>query len=162
VIKVDRAMHYRPSVVADLRTVLPFADGIADTVILSQYMNIAPDPVGLLGEMRRVLKPQGVAILSVNLIAPHNPEPNDYWRFTAEGLRRLFEQAGFTSVEVLALGNRWTAAAYILYPFLRPRRLVAPPIYWTCLRLDAITAAYSRLPSCPIGYVVRAALDVRS
>jgi SAM-dependent methyltransferase len=159
VVKVDRTIRYRPSVVADLRRPLPLADGIADAVILSQYLNIAPDPAGLLGEMRRVLKPDGVAIVSINLIAPHNPEPNDYWRFTAEGLQLLFQRAGFGSVQVVALGDRWTAAAYLLFPFWRPWRLVAPPVYWACLRLDALTARYSRLPACPVGYVVRAALD---
>lgn len=156
VIKIDRRISDRPSVVADLRKPLPFADGVADAIILSQYINICPDPGRLLSEVRRVLKPNGVSILSINLVAPHNPEPNDYWRFTAEGLQLLFEQAGFGELEVVPLGNRWTAAAYVLFPFIRPRRLVAGPVYWICLKLDGLTAAYSRLPACPIGYVARA------
>lgn len=44
---------------------LPFADQMFDRVLMSSLLHMVPDPVGLLVECRRVLKPDGYLVLSV-------------------------------------------------------------------------------------------------
>jgi SAM-dependent methyltransferase len=152
---VDYNLAFRPAVVADLTRPLPFKDGVADGVIASSFLCILPDPGTFLGEVQRVLKPGGWLLLTAPLIFPYNPEPTDYWRFTEEALRLLLRHSGFVGADITPFGGRFSAAAYLLSPFLRPRWLVAPFVYWLCLKLDAWTKRF-RLPECPIGYVAKA------
>lgn len=77
---------------------LPYADGSFDVVIVANALHIVPEPEKALGEIRRVLKDDGV------LIAPtFTHGDNGFW-----GRVRAFfmELAGFP------LHSRWTGAAY--------------------------------------------------
>lgn len=157
VIGVDVNPSYCPTVVADLTHPLPFKTESIDVVILSSFFYIPPDPERILQEVRRVLKNGALLLLTAPLVFHYNPEPTDHWRFTEEGLKRLLSRSGLLVEELIPIGERWTAAAYLLSPFLRPRWLVAPIVYWLCLKLDAWTVKkFKRLPRCPIGYVVKA------
>jgi SAM-dependent methyltransferase len=158
-VRVDLDPRHQPSVVADFTRTLPFADGSADTVILSWSLNLAPHPLGVLVDVRRILRPGGPLIMTVPLVFNPLPEPHDYWRFTDEGIALLLAQAGFHQVTVVPVGGRWSAAGFLTEPFLRPRRLLGLPYYVLCRALDRLTArvAPTRLPPCPVSYCVRAA-----
>ncbi|MFI2713563.1 class I SAM-dependent methyltransferase [Micromonospora sp. NPDC018662] len=52
--------------VADLGTPLPFADGVFDDVVASLVLHYLEDWTGPLAEVRRVLRPGGRLLLSVN------------------------------------------------------------------------------------------------
>ncbi|MER3501593.1 MAG: hypothetical protein C4295_09020 [Candidatus Fervidibacterota bacterium] len=156
-VSVDYNPACRPTIVADLTRTLPFRDQVADTAILSSFLYIPPEPVTVLQEVRRVLKHEGLLLLTAPLIFPYHPEPTDHWRFTEEGLRYVCARAGFRIESIVPIGGRWTAVAYLIAPFLRPRWLVAPVVYCICLYLDMWTSRwFTRLPPCPIGYVVKA------
>ncbi len=93
------------------------------------------------------------AILSSFLYIP--PEPVTVLQ--EEGLRYVCARAGFRIESIVPIGGRWTAVAYLIAPFLRPRWLVAPVVYCICLYLDMWTSRwFTQLPPCPIGYVVKA------
>jgi len=154
---VDQEIRVSPQVVADLQESLPFRNNIADAVIISSFLYIVADPGQVLQETRRALKQNGLLLLTVPFVYPYNPEPTDYWRFSPEALHRLFHQAGFHDTLIVPIGDRWTVTAYLLAPFLRPRWLLAPFVYWILLKLDSWTRrCFPRMPSCPIGYVVKA------
>jgi SAM-dependent methyltransferase len=155
-IRVDVA--HRPDVRADLTRPLPFPDGVADAAVLMWVLYIAPDPAAVLGEIHRVLRPGGALILATPLVFPVTPEPRDLWRFTDEGLRTLLDGAGFEGVEVVPLGGRWSSAAYLLGPYQRPRRWVAPAATRLALGLDAMAERRwgGRIAPNPVGYVARA------
>ncbi len=155
---IDYSHAYRPTVVADLKTPLPFKDGVADVVIVSSFLYIVAEPRALLYEVKRVLKQNAILLLTAPLVYPFSPEPTDYWRFTEEALRLLLDQTGFADTSVLPIGGRWSTATYLVTPFLRPRWLVTPLAYWLCLKLDAWTEKRFQLSKCPIGYVVKASV----
>ncbi len=146
----------RADVRADITAALPFRDGCADAAVLSWFLYIAPAPGDVLREIRRVLRGGGVLHLLVPLVFPVTPEPQDLWRFTGPGVERLLGEAGFSSWTVVPLGGRWTSAMYLLDPFLRPRRVVAPLAARACMRLDLATNRRGRLPPNPVGYAARA------
>ena len=50
-------------------------------------------------EIWRLLKPGGRAFISAPFCWHYHPWPNDYWRFTAEGLTVLFEQFNELHIE---------------------------------------------------------------
>jgi SAM-dependent methyltransferase len=152
---IDYNPAFRPAIVADLIHSIPIKDATADVVIVSGFLHIPPDPKEFLKEVKRILKPGGCLLLTAPLVFPYTPEPTDYWRFTEEGLSWLLYNAGFTDFEIVPVGNRFSAAAFLLGPFLRPRWIVAPLVYLLCLLLDRIVT-YFKLRPCPIGYAVLA------
>jgi ubiquinone/menaquinone biosynthesis C-methylase UbiE len=50
--------------------------------------------------MYRVLRPDGVALITESLFDPLHDEPYDFWRFTEHSMRKLAESSGF-KIEVL-------------------------------------------------------------
>jgi SAM-dependent methyltransferase len=152
---IDYNPALRPTIVANLIHSIPFKDATADVAIVSGFLHISPDPKESLKEVKRILKPGGCLILTVPFVFQYTPEPTDYWRFTEEGLSWLLYNAGFTDFEIVPVGNRFSAVAFLLGPFLRPRWIVAPLVYLLCLFLDRIVT-YFKLRPCPIGYVVLA------
>lgn len=88
----------KPTVFGDAAS-LPFADGSVDVVSLLEVMEHLPDPECCLGEVARVLKPNGVFLLSVPFLYPLHDEPRDFQRWTRYGLEHLLVNTGF-QVEV--------------------------------------------------------------
>jgi SAM-dependent methyltransferase len=87
--------HGDPDVIAAAED-LPVRSGGADAVLSTQILEHVEDPARALTEFRRVLRPGGTLLLSTHGVWIHHPDPHDYWRWTEEGLIRLFEQQGFT------------------------------------------------------------------
>jgi len=52
------------------------------------------DPAAAVRELHRVTKSGGRVLASTHGVAVFHPNPNDYWRWTHTGLRRLFELNG--------------------------------------------------------------------
>jgi SAM-dependent methyltransferase len=62
-------------------------DGYFDCVMMIEVLEHVQNPFGAAQEIERILKPNGLLILTV----PFNFQTHsDYWRFTPEGLRLLF------------------------------------------------------------------------
>ncbi|MFQ3322418.1 MAG: SAM-dependent methyltransferase [Pseudomonadales bacterium] len=77
-------------IVLDLHQIdLP--SGAAQTVIALDTLEHVERPWEAMAEIKRVLKPGGIAILTSVMRFPIHGYPNDYWRFTPEGLRSLFK-----------------------------------------------------------------------
>lgn len=75
-------------VVLDLHS-LQLPDGIVGTAICMDTLEHVEYPRKALQELCRVLKPDGVLIMSSVMNFPIRGYPNDYWRFTPEGFRSL-------------------------------------------------------------------------
>jgi SAM-dependent methyltransferase len=84
-------------VVADAR-LLPIADCSADVVLCTQVIEHIPEPVPVLHEILRVLRPGGTLILSVPAIYPQHGSPGDYWRYMPQGLAWLLRD--FRKLEI--------------------------------------------------------------
>jgi len=56
-------------------------------------------PPKMLANIRRILKPGAWLIVTTPFAFPIHAFPDDYWRFTPNGLRLLLEDAGFVEVE---------------------------------------------------------------
>lgn len=66
-----------------------------DSIVCHQVLEHVKDPLAAARELARVLKPGGLAIVSVPHLARRHELPHDYYRFTPEGLRHVMESAGF-------------------------------------------------------------------
>jgi SAM-dependent methyltransferase len=82
---------------------VPAADGSYDAVMSVQVLEHVEEPQAYLAEARRLLKPGGKLILSTHGIWVYHPEPLDYWRWTAPGLKLELERAGFKVLKMSGL-----------------------------------------------------------
>ena len=78
---------------------LPMDNGTLDLVISQEVLEHVSDPFLAMQEIHRVLKSGGKAYVQIPFMIGYHPCPDDYWRFTASGLRQLSESAGLTVVE---------------------------------------------------------------
>lgn len=103
VVSIDRdRIHPGLSAAADLER-LPFPKRSFDSVFCSQVLEHVPNPMLVLLEFYRILRPGGELILSVPHLAYLHNEPHDYYRYTEYGLRHLLHHAGFEVTEL-----RWS------------------------------------------------------
>jgi SAM-dependent methyltransferase len=71
-------------VVGDARD-MPFSNSSMDVVLITQVLEHVPDPVAVIGEIRRVLKPGGTLLLSVPSIFPQHGSPRDFQSVNVRG-----------------------------------------------------------------------------
>ncbi len=74
---------------------IPVDDGRFDAIVFSQVMEHLPDPLAVLKELRRVLKPGGVMFYSGPFWFEEHEKPYDFYRYTSFALRHLFQAASF-------------------------------------------------------------------
>lgn len=86
---------------------LPYPDGSFDVVLCTQVLEHVEDPSGAVRELFRVLRPGGTVFLSTHGVWVYHPDPVDLWRWTIEGLERLFRTSadGWDDVRVTPNGE---------------------------------------------------------
>jgi SAM-dependent methyltransferase len=97
---------------------LPFESRSFDTVIAIQVLEHTPTPQLLLNEIGRVVKKGGMVLISVPFSFRLHEEPNDYFRYTAHGLRSMFDAAGLETDEVWTHGDLWSVLGHKLNSYL--------------------------------------------
>jgi SAM-dependent methyltransferase len=97
-IKLDN--HYYPGIdiAADITKKIPLQSNTIDSVVCFQVLEHINNPQKAIDEIHRVLKPQGICLLTTHMAAPLHGEPYDYFRFTHYGLKKLFEK--FSYIEI--------------------------------------------------------------
>ncbi len=81
-----------------------------DTAICLEVLEHVPDPFQAVREIGRILKPDGVLILSVPHLSRLHDEPYDFYRYTHYGIRRLLEQG---ELRVLSMVKRGGVFSFI-------------------------------------------------
>ena len=76
---------------------LPLPDGHFDLALCTQVLEYVSDPRMVIAEIYRVLKKDGVLLLSVPAIFPRDSDP-EYWRFLPASLKMLLRR--FHKVEI--------------------------------------------------------------
>lgn len=139
---------------------IPYADGFFDAVAMGCVLAHVANPVQLLEELHRVLKPNGVLVFS-------SPNPNYYWEnvlnifyhhfkarvskakhvehftsFTRYNVRTLADRVGFTLEEEVGMSFRLVKTKFAFHPFKYPglgyeiiyvlRKTGEPEHYTTC------------------------------
>ncbi|MCS6880084.1 MAG: methyltransferase domain-containing protein [Oscillochloridaceae bacterium] len=158
-VDVPTSMHSNTAVdVMGTALRLPLQSGSCNTVLATEVMEHVSDPRGMLMEIRRVLAPGGVLILSVPLHEPLHELPYDYYRYTDVALRHLLTEQGFLIERIERRGGPIAVVTYLFCAFLyraygadgyparmRMRPLAGPPVVALCAILQMIAAGLDPL-----------------
>jgi len=73
---------------------LPLKNDSVDTVLCTEVLEHVPEPQKMMNEIARVLKRDGVLIMTAPFALGHHQAPYDYYRYTKYGLLYLAETSG--------------------------------------------------------------------
>ena len=110
-LRLDINEKSNPDICCDLHDI-KYKSNFLDTVIATEVLEHLYDPQKAVNEIYRVLKLNGVCILSTRFIQHYHPDPKDYYRFTQDSLNYLFKN--FKKVEIIPHGNRLQSSWQIL------------------------------------------------
>lgn len=133
--------------VADARA-MPLAGQSVDVVLCTQVLEHIPEPVRVLDEIRRVLRPGGTLILSVPAIFPQHGSPGDYWRYMPQGLAWLLRDYKTVKIrsESGTVGSFFLTLNMFLYTFTGPVPWLRKLVQWmVCPATNLLGLAATRL-----------------
>lgn len=104
---------------------LPFRSGVFERVECDAVLEHVRDPIKVMAEIQRVLKPGGYVHLVTPFCHPFHEYPKDYRRFTLDGLKELGR-----GMEVVAEGWRTGPTATLLVMILEYVKLLLPFRAW--------------------------------
>jgi SAM-dependent methyltransferase len=106
---------------------LPYGDEEFDVVISDQVIAHLPDPRQALAESFRVLKRGGVGIHTTRASGPPSRYPEDYYRFTRDGLLAMCPP-GLDVLQLGGWGNRYAMGLMLIHDgFFRFMRIPERP-----------------------------------
>lgn len=100
---------------------LPFENFSFDTVVSTQTLEHVKRPWIMVKEIHRVLKKGGICFLTAPFMAPYHADPHDYFRYTGEGIRSLFEDENFEIIECSNYGKLFSVISeFIRFSLFNP------------------------------------------
>jgi SAM-dependent methyltransferase len=84
-------------------TQVPLRTALADCVICTEVLEHVTEPEQCVSEAHRILKPGGTLVGAVPFLYPVHGDPQDFQRFTSDGVRRLL--GSFAAVDVRPMGG---------------------------------------------------------
>lgn len=100
---------------------IPLAAATVDCALCTEVLEHCPNPLQVLQEVQRVLKPGGHLLITIPFLWPLHEVPHDWARYTPFALRQLLESTGFEVRELRSLGGYDRALAQMLALWVRRR-----------------------------------------
>lgn len=116
-IRVDRN-PLDPEIITGDMLAIPVASQSVDVVLLFQAITDVPNPLAVLKEVRRVLRPGGQLLVCESMEYPEHDAPYDFYRLMPEGLRTLATDAGLQLLRCTRLGGLFTRFAMLWNSFI--------------------------------------------
>ncbi|MFT6202501.1 MAG: SAM-dependent methyltransferase [Spirosomataceae bacterium] len=115
---------------------LPFENSKFQSVVCSEVLEHVFEPIEVLAEIHRVMKPDGYILLTVPFTFEEHEEPFDYARYSSFGVKYLLESNGFKIIQLNKINSPWTTIGTLITSYvynLLPkakilRHLVAIPL----------------------------------
>lgn len=96
---LDISQHRGADIIGDAHDMHMIADSSYQIVLCTSVLEHCLEPRLVVSELRRVLKEDGLLLLSVPFMFPIHDAPSDYWRFTRFGIQQLLKD--FEIVELV-------------------------------------------------------------
>lgn len=92
VVTVDIEAGSGVDLVADAHDLYMVPDSSVDFVTTVSVLEHVRNPVKVVGEIHRILKPGGIVYINVPFIFPYHADPDDFYRFSHRGILNLCER----------------------------------------------------------------------
>lgn len=110
---------------------LPFANNSVDGVVLFEVLEHVPEPLAMIKEIKRILRPKGVLLSTTPFVWPEHEIPYDYQRLTQYGHKLLLKNGGLKVNGIIATSGTYATVGQIvsdflaarIYPFVKARKL---------------------------------------
>jgi SAM-dependent methyltransferase len=86
---------------------VPIDNAIADVVCSFYVLEHIYNPLDVLKEKFRVLKPGGTLFMLVPLYWEEHEQPYDFYRYTQFSLRKMLEEAGYLNIDIKPINANW-------------------------------------------------------
>jgi SAM-dependent methyltransferase len=107
---------YTPEIAPDIMAPanrIPVEDAVFDGILCTDVLEHVAEPLSVLQEFHRLLKPGGLVWITVPFIWYLHEQPYDYFRYTSHGLRSLLERSGFVDIQVTPLSDAFSTVAQL-------------------------------------------------
>ena len=98
---------------------IPVDDDHFDSVFCNAVLEHVANPVEVVEEMFRVLKPGGYLYLCIPFMQPEHLDPTDFQRYTKDGLKKLVTDQGFEVEKIEGVHSVYMTLAWIVELWLR-------------------------------------------
>jgi SAM-dependent methyltransferase len=115
IINLDSYGYRNVDVLADIQHT-PLKDNSFGGVINIAVLEHTENPQLVVKEIRRILKPGGYAYIVVPFVFPFHSAPDDYYRWTEKGVKRLFRD--FEEVKMGIFSGPTSALLLVLHEWL--------------------------------------------
>jgi len=103
----------KADIIGDLRHAPQIKSNTFDCILLTQVIGMIDDLDSVMKECHRILRPNGVLIITTSSLAPVIDYDYSFWRFTVKSLEYLFtKQFNKKNVQVESYGNALTSIYY--------------------------------------------------
>ncbi len=136
---------------------MPFIDNYFSAILCSEVLEHVSEPDLVIEECTRVSKKGSFLFVAVPGTWPVHGAPNDYWRWTEFGLKRLFRDFG--GVEVEPCGNSLVSVLQLLelyVPHSFSGHIVTYPLNVLGNFVERLDKLNSVVPPLATSYVVKA------
>ncbi len=117
---IDITNERKPDIIADLEKGFPMADNKFDYVLCFNLLEHIYGHQKVVNECFRILKSGGVLLGTVPFIMHYHADPSDYFRYTHQALKKIFQTAGFSDIKIKALGYGPFIAGFSQIEYLLP------------------------------------------
>jgi len=146
-------------IIADAHN-LPFTAKSFDNIIMASLLEHVQNPPKLLDEAYRILKPNGLIVVSAPFMYPFHADPNDYWRFTDEGLKYLLRS--FKIIKIHKIGGFFSLIGLYLHnSFIKAKLRFLLPLLSFFIWLDERTSSSDFLKRTSCGFLIVAKKEVK-
>jgi len=113
---------------------IPVEASSFDIALMGELLEHVENPLSVLKEAKRILKPGGKILATVPFMYPLHGDPDDFARYTGPFWQKAAQEAGFSDIEIEMQGSMPAVAALMIQHLFRARGVSWRPIQNSLVR----------------------------
>lgn len=141
-----------------------FKESSFETILLTQVLEHVNNPVVFLKKVNKVLKKDGVLIMTVPFVGSLHEVPNDYYRFTKYAILDILQKTRFKTILIKEEGNWLLSISNLICFYLEatlnrfllryPKKVLQLIVQFSFFFLSLLPSRFTKPDLCPINYLV--------
>lgn len=156
VLSIDFMNYDNVNIITDLNCKIPLCEDMANSIILSNFLEHIYDPKTILNECYRLLKMNSILFITVPFMLKVHQEPFDFHRYTYIYLMQILNEIGFQIEEIRCLPDNQSfhhlSESY--YQFKIAKGSLVAKFLWQIQKLVHLMLNKFSLPDQRLDYTV--------